>query len=63
MEGIEFASDEVNGISVDNTGTVRARHLRVFPGGLWQMIEENGFRPVFLGIHWPYEQSRTLPAR
>lgn len=52
VHGIEFGSDEVNGISVDNTGTVRARHVRTFPGGLWQMIEENGFRPVFLGVHW-----------
>jgi Vanadium chloroperoxidase N-terminal domain len=53
VQGIEFVSDEVNGISVDNTGTIRTRHVREFPGGLWQMIEENGFRPVFLGIHWP----------
>lgn len=52
VQGIEFVSDELNGISVDNTGTVRTRHVRIFPGGLRQMIEENGFRPVFLGVHW-----------
>ena len=53
VDGIQFVSDEVNGISVGNTGAIRTRHVRTFPGGLWQMIEENGFRPVFLGIHWP----------
>ena len=52
---LEFVSDELNGISVDNTGTVRPRHARNFPGGLWQMIEENSRSRVFLGVHWIFD--------
>jgi len=55
VEGLEFVSDEFNGISVDNTGTVRPRHARNFPGGLWQMIEENSRSRVFLGVHWVFD--------
>ncbi len=55
MEGLEFVSEEFNGVSVDNTGTVRPRHVRNFPGGLWQMIEENGRSRVFLGVHWEFD--------
>ncbi len=54
-EDLEFVSDELNGISVDNTGTIRPRHVRKFPGGLWQMIEENGRSRVFLGVHWVFD--------
>ena len=49
MGDLEFVSDELDGVSVDNTGTVRPRHVRKFPGGLWQMIEENSRSRVFLG--------------
>ena len=52
---LEFVSEEFNGISVDNTGTVRPRHARNFPGGLWQMIEENSRSRVFLGVHWIFD--------
>lgn len=54
-EGLEFVSDELNGVSVDNTGTIRPRHERDFPGGLWTMIEENGRSRVFLGVHWVFD--------
>ncbi|MBW4705923.1 MULTISPECIES: vanadium-dependent haloperoxidase [unclassified Micromonospora] len=54
-DGLEFVSDELNGISVDNTGTVRPRLARRFPGGLWQMIEENGRSRVYLGVHWVFD--------
>lgn len=50
-----FVSDELNGVNRDNQGTVRPRHARAFPGGLWQMIEENGFSRVFLGVHWSFD--------
>jgi vanadium chloroperoxidase len=53
--GLEFVSDELNGINVDNTGTVRQRRVRSFPGGLWQMIEENGRSRTFLGVHWLFD--------
>ncbi|MCA1704181.1 MAG: hypothetical protein LC808_13315, partial [Actinobacteria bacterium] len=50
-----FVSDEFNGISFDNTGTVRPRHVRDFPNGLWQMIEENARSRIFLGVHWVFD--------
>ncbi len=50
-----FVSDEFNGVTHDNAGTVRPRHARSFPRGLWQMIEENGYSRVFLGVHWSYD--------
>lgn len=54
-DGLEFVSDELNGVSVDNTGTVRPRWARRFPDGLWQMIEENGLSRVYLGVHWSFD--------
>jgi membrane-associated phospholipid phosphatase len=55
FDGLSFVSDELNGVSTDNKGTVRPRHLRNFPGGLWQMIEENGRSRVYLGVHWVFD--------
>ena len=45
-------SEELNGITHDSKGAVRPAHSRKFPDGLWQMIEENGFSRVYLGVHW-----------
>ncbi|MCT2592727.1 phosphatase PAP2 family protein [Streptomyces sp. N2-109] len=53
--GLEFVSDEFNGTNADNSGTVRPRLVRRFPGGLWQMIEENGRSRVYLGVHWVFD--------
>lgn len=50
-----FVSDECNGVTRDNAGNVRPRHARNFPRGLWQMIEENGFSRIFLGVHWSFD--------
>ncbi len=55
FDGLSFVSDELNGITTDNQGTVRPRHQRNFPRGLWQMIEENGFSRVYLGVHWSFD--------
>ena len=52
---IGFVSDELNGINRDNRGTVRPKHSREFPGGLWQMIEENGRSRIYLGVHWVFD--------
>jgi hypothetical protein len=50
-----FVSDELDGATKDNRGVVRPRHSRAFGGGLWQMIEENGFSRVYLGVHWSFD--------
>jgi vanadium chloroperoxidase len=55
FKGLTFVSDEFNGVTQDNKGTVRPRHVRNFDGGLWQMIEENGRSRVFLGVHWVFD--------
>jgi vanadium chloroperoxidase len=48
-------SDEFNGGNRDNNGTVRPRHTRLFPGGLWNMIIENATSRVLLGVHWIFD--------
>lgn len=50
-----FVSDEFNGGNRDNDGTVRPRHTRFFPGGLWEMIIENATSRIFLGVHWIFD--------
>ncbi len=61
-DGLEFVSDELNGINVDNTGTVRTRVVRKFSRGLWEMIEENGRSRPFLGVHWLFDAFATNEA-
>ncbi|MBI4903493.1 MAG: hypothetical protein HY820_07655 [Acidobacteria bacterium] len=55
FNGLDFVSDEWNGVTKDNKETVRPKHTRNFPDGLWQMIEENGRSRVFLGVHWVFD--------
>lgn len=55
FNGLDFVSEEFNGANQDNRGTVRPRHVRSFPGGLWQMILENSRSRVFLGVHWVFD--------
>ncbi len=55
FDGLEFVSEEFDGFNKDNKGTVRPRHARSFPKGLWQMIEENGRSRVYLGVHWVFD--------
>ena len=52
---LSFVSDELNGVSRDNKGTVRPKHVRTFPDGLWQMIIENGLSRIYLGVHWVFD--------
>lgn len=53
--GLEFVSDEMNGVTTDNAGDVRPRHARKFPNGLWEAIEENGRSRLYLGVHWIFD--------
>lgn len=55
FDGQDFVSDELNGINKDNNGTVRPKHARKFPRGLWDMIVENGESRVYLGVHWLFD--------
>jgi hypothetical protein len=55
FQNLSFVSDECNGVNRDNKGTVRPKHARSFPDGLWQMIIENGRSRVFLGVHWVFD--------
>ncbi|HYI12780.1 MAG TPA: hypothetical protein VEK57_27265 [Thermoanaerobaculia bacterium] len=50
-----FVSEELNGGNRDNDGTVRPRHTRLFPGGLWQMIVENALSRIRLGVHFIFD--------
>ncbi|MCX6607447.1 MAG: vanadium-dependent haloperoxidase [Acidobacteria bacterium] len=50
-----IVSDELNGVTQDNRGTVRPKHTRRFEKGLWGMIEENGRSRVYLGVHWVFD--------
>jgi hypothetical protein len=53
--GLEFVSDELNGVNKDNKGAVRPRHARTFNDGLWRMIIQNGRSRVDLGVHWVFD--------
>lgn len=55
FDDLDFVSDEFNGVNQDNRGTIRPRHLRSFPGGLWRMIRENAESRVYLGVHWIFD--------
>ena len=55
FDGLYFVSDEFNGQNVDNNGTVRPRHRRAFPRGLFDMIIENGASRLWLGVHWIFD--------
>jgi hypothetical protein len=55
FDGLYVVSEEMNGVNTDNKGTIRPKHARRFPRGLWQMIEENGLSRVYLGVHWSFD--------
>jgi len=59
FNGLTFVSDEFNGTTTDNKGAVRPRIVRSFPDGLWEMIVENGFSRMYLGVHWTFDSFAT----
>lgn len=56
-----FVSDELNGITTDNTGAVRPRVPRTF-ASLDQAIEENARSRIYLGIHWAFDATEGVRA-
>lgn len=52
---LSFVSEELNGVNKDVRGTVRPRHARSFPDGLWGMILENAISRILLGVHWVFD--------
>jgi hypothetical protein len=53
---LETSSDELNGVTRDNMGSIRPKHVRAFnKGGLWQIIVENGLSRIYLGVHWSFD--------
>lgn len=55
FNNLSFVSDELNGGNRNNRGTVRPRHVRDFPDGLWGMILENARSRIYLGVHWIFD--------
>ena len=51
-----FLSDEFNGVSRDNDGTVRPLVPRSF-SSLSEAEEENGQSRIYLGIHWTFDKT------
>lgn len=51
-----FVSDELNGVTADNTGIVRPRLERTFHN-LSEAEEENGQSRIYLGIHWSFDKT------
>jgi Vanadium chloroperoxidase N-terminal domain len=55
LDGLSFVSDEMDGMTLNNKETVRPKHVREFKEGLYQMMIENGFSRVYLGVHWSFD--------
>ena len=54
-----FISDEFNGVTQDNQGTVRPLIPRSF-SSLSQAEEENGQSRIYLGIHWAFDKTQAI---
>jgi len=54
-----FVSDEFNGVTRDNHGTVRPLVERSFTS-LSQAEEENGQSRIYLGIHWAFDKTEGI---
>lgn len=54
-----FVSDEFNGATRDNDGTVRPLLPRTF-NSLSQAEEENGQSRIYLGIHWSFDKTEGI---
>jgi PAP2 superfamily len=54
-----FVSDELNGETVANDGTIRPRVPRRF-SSLSEAEEENGQSRIYLGIHWSFDKTEGI---
>lgn len=54
-----FVSDELNGVTKDNSGNIRALVTRSF-SSLSQAEEENGQSRIYLGIHWSFDKTEGI---
>jgi hypothetical protein len=54
-----FVSDELNGVTEDNSGNVRPLAPRSFTT-LSQAEEENGQSRIYLGIHWAFDKTAGI---
>lgn len=54
-----FVSDELNGVTRDNSGNVRPLRPRSF-ANLSQAEEENGQSRIYLGIHWSFDKTEGI---
>lgn len=50
----DFVSEELNGVSTDNDGAVRTRHVRRYKS-LAAAMYENSISRIFLGVHWRFD--------
>jgi hypothetical protein len=48
-----FVSDEFNGVTTDNIGTVRPKLKKTF--NLFDAIDENNQSRIYLGVHWQFD--------
>lgn len=54
-----FVSDELNGATHDNDGSIRPLRPRTF-NTLSQAEEENGQSRIYLGIHWSFDKTEGI---
>jgi hypothetical protein len=54
-----FVSDELNGVTKDNTGAVRPLVPRSF-ANFSEAEEENGQSRIYLGIHWSFDKTAGI---
>jgi len=55
---IDFVSDELNGVSIDNFTNRPRPYVPLSYGSIGQMIEDNNRSRVHLGVHWNFDCAR-----